>query len=263
VDFKSFSALKTDYITFTENSITAYTIKSYVHGYRLKDDLIHALRHHFSQQPFVVPAQMIRTYSFPQAIDRYNLDTQLNIPLIHATEAILLFPRNNNDVTCFLNPNYQDVQLRILDIAYPDYPLDTAKHSTLRQQLQVCNLDFGLKCKDSFESSMIMIPSGEKGERFYVSDDVTEYALTFPIEIPNTDAFNGSGVTSTNKANSLVTLTGKTKNYEKDIYYNIDGLFADEAKLPTDKIATATAAPILCLVSYSFFLFVLKNGGVP
>jgi hypothetical protein len=108
---------------------------------------------------------------------------------------------------------------------------------------------------------MIMIPSSEKGERFYVSDDVTDYALTFPIEIPNTDAFNGSGVTSTNKANSLVTLTGKTKNYEKDIYYNIDGLFTDEDT--TGKIATATAAPILCLVSYSFFLFGLKNGGVP
>jgi hypothetical protein len=114
---------------------------------------------------------------------------------------------------------------------------------------------------------MIHIPSGKKGERFYVSEDVTDYALIFPLEIPNTDAFTGNGVTSANKANSLITLTGKSKEPSYDIYYNGSGLFGDEDPGSNESIPLKKSMdgmqPIIALVSYTFFVFGLKNGGVP
>jgi hypothetical protein len=143
-------------VIFGSATISAVQIKSYVHGYKIQDKLREFLKAYFSAHPFGVAAEMIRSYSFPNQPTERGIDTQINVPLTHMVEAIVLFPRHHNDITCYLNPKYKNLQLKFLDQSWPDTAVNTTDPTFFRSQLQANQLDVLLQCTESFENSYMI-----------------------------------------------------------------------------------------------------------
>ena len=72
-------------VSFGATTITALQIKSYIYGYKIKQRLKDYLKSYFASNPFVVPAEMLRAYSFPNVPAENGIDTQVNITITHAT----------------------------------------------------------------------------------------------------------------------------------------------------------------------------------
>jgi hypothetical protein len=232
-------------VIFGSTTITALQIKSYIYGYKISQRLKDFLRVYFTQNPFVVPAEMVRAYSFPNPPNERGIDTQVNITITHATDAILLFPHHPNDSTCFMNPKYKDVSLKMLDQSIPDTPIDTTSETSFRGELQVNLLGTGLNCSESFENNFMVDYSGAPNERYFTHTDITDFALTFPLEVPSANALFANGAHSTQ--NTVISLTGNCiKQGIEEVYHNISqGNIEVINKTP----------PILCLVSNTFWTF--------
>jgi hypothetical protein len=178
------------------------------------------LRTYFTQNLFIVPAEMIRAYSFPNVPNEKGIDTQVNITITHATEANILFPHNPNDCTVFLNPKYKDVSLKMLDMSFPDTPTDTVSTQFFRSQLQANCLGVGLQCSEEFENSYCVDYSGKLGERFWMYTSLTDFVFTVSLEIPNTNALFAEGAHS--NQNTVIGLTANAlKQGEEEVYHNI------------------------------------------
>jgi hypothetical protein len=240
----SVSFIRSD-VVFGSSTISALQIKSYIYGFRISRKLIDFLKNYFTHNPFVVPAEMVRSYSFPNPPNDKGIDTQVNITITHATEADLLFFHSPNDTTVSLNPKYKDVSLKMLDQSFPDTAINTMAESFFRSQLQANYLGVGLQCIESFETSYQVDFSGKLGERFYTHTDITNFCITLPLEIPNPNALFAEGAHS--NQNTVISLTGNAiKQGEEEVYHNIS---------ETNVEVYNKTCPTLCLVSNTFWVF--------
>jgi hypothetical protein len=172
------------HVTFGSTTISAVQIKSFVYGYKIKDRLKQFLREYFSRNIFVVPGEIVRAYSFPNVPNERGIDTKINIPLNHAIEAIVLFPRFPYECTCFTNPQYKDTSLKFLDQSFPDTAVTTTTPEHFKSQLECDLLGEPLQCSESYENSYLAVASGKNGERGYTAVDITNHALSFPLVPP-------------------------------------------------------------------------------
>ncbi|GHU20178.1 hypothetical protein FACS189472_11090 [Alphaproteobacteria bacterium] len=232
-------------VVFGAQTIFAKQIKSYIHGYRINKQLKQHLREYFSVNPFAVPAEMIRSYSFPNTPSERGIDTQINIPLTHAVEVCVLFPHHHNDITCFLNPKYKDLSLKFLDQSWPDTAVNTTEPQYFKSQLEANLLGEPLQCSNQFENSYMVNYSGKKHERYYTHTDITNFAHSIPIEIPSTNAFFAGGANST--SNTVISLTGNAITQgEEEVYNDISR---------GDGILVNRTPPIFVAVSNTFIVF--------
>jgi hypothetical protein len=234
-----------EHVVFGSATIAAVQIKSYIHGFRINNRLKDYLKEYFAVNPFAAPAEMIRSYSFPNTPSERGIDTQINIPLTHAVEVIVLFPHHHNDTTCFMNPKYKNLSLKFLDMSWPDTAVNTTEPQYFRSQLEANMLDEPLQCANEFENSYMVDYSGKREERYFTHTDITSFAHSIPIEIPSTDAFFAEGANST--SNTVISLTGDAiRQGEEEVYGNIaldDGILHN--KTP----------PIFIAVSNTFWVF--------
>jgi hypothetical protein len=232
-------------VVFGAQTIFAKTIKSFVHGYKINQRLKNHLKEYFAENPFTVPAEMIRSYSFPNTPSERGIDTQINIPLTLAVKIIVLFPHNHNDITCFMNPKYKDVSLKFLDQSFPDTAITTTEPNYFKSQLEANLFCEPLQCCNDFENAYMVDYSGKKDERYYTHTDITSFAHSIPIEIPNSDALFSEGVNST--SNTVIALTGNAiVQGEEEVYGNI---------ARGDGVLVNRTPPILVAVSKTFWVF--------
>jgi hypothetical protein len=249
--------IETD-IDFICDTMTVTDCKSYVHGYRIQDQLKLHLKKCFSAQPFAVPAEMIRQYSFPNLPGPNGIDTQINVPMTHVIEAILLFPQHPWERTCFKNPRWQNVQLKFLDQDFPDMMNRTDSHNFYRSQIQANLLDVGFSCTENFENSILLKYGTGDSNKFFTYTDVTNFAFSIPISIPCTNSFFEEGANSAQ--NTVISLTGKPISESENPYYNISDTNPTTGKQANPEMKNQTA-PILVLVSNTFFAFSVNNEG--
>jgi hypothetical protein len=248
---------------FAAPTIEVVSCKSFLYGFKIKKELVEHLTSYFQSNPFCVPSQVMRSYSFPNPPSIRGLDTQINIPLIHCVEAIVVFPHFHNDVTCFLNPQYKDLCLKFLDQSFPDTGVDTTSDAFFRSQLEANQLGTLLQCTQAFENSYQIKYSGVTGERYFTPTDVTDFAFSVPVDIPNTNSLLSDGANS--RQNTVISLTGnaieqkETDKVAEGVYYNV------EEDPTTGKETTPNVtAPILILISNAFWCFsVAPNSDTP
>jgi hypothetical protein len=218
---------KVDSVTYTRSAvqfgsttISARQIKSHVHGYKISQRLKDFLKAYFAENIFTVPGEIVRHYSFPNSPNERGIDTQVNIPMTHVTETVVLFPHSPHDMTVFMNPKYKDLSLKFSDMNWPDTPINTTSESFFRSQLQANQLDVLLQCSDEFENSYMLHFSGKNGERYYTPTDITNFAFSVPVEIPSTNALFADGANSTQ--NTVISLAGNAITQgEEECYHNV------------------------------------------
>jgi hypothetical protein len=245
-------------ITIRADKIITWEANSIICGFALDAAYKEDLKRKYEQQPFIIPSEVVRIYNFSTAPNGSGLNCVMTVPMINVKEVCVLFPRYASDLTVFFNPCLSGLQINMLNRQWPDQSADTTTAEFFRLQLEVANLDSLLPCTESFESSFVSIPTYKYPIRDRSKSDNTDFVLTLPTERSNANAFFFDGVFSQNETITLrgnlltLTETDGTQNVV-DTYY----ILKRNGDRPTGQADTIfnRTAPILCLVSDSFFMF--------
>jgi hypothetical protein len=190
----------------------------------------------------------------------------MTVPMINVKEVCVLFPRYASDLTTFFNPCLNNLQINMLNRQFPDQPADTTSAEFFRLQLENMNLDSVLACTESLENSFITIPTFEFPVRDRSKSDNSDFVLTVPTERSNANAFFFDGVFSRNETITLRASPLSIPNAAGDMtvvdtYYVLNRNNDVPGVNGVQEINNKTA-PILCLVSDSFFIFTSNRKAV-
>ena len=215
-----------------------------VKGYRASDAALSELQRHFSSEPFVVCAQKMESYSFPQGPDYSGLRCAMNVRFNRATDAVVLFPKDSRHRTIFTNIAYDKLQLQIGNQRYPEQLLSTDSPQFFEQQIQASDFDSMFSASEEFEHSMTDIMTD--GERYLKpTTDNTSFIVLYEFERSGGSAANSTwfdGISGVEK----VEISGSPIYPNFDCYFN----------------GINTPAPILCTCCESWWLFRIVGGKV-
>jgi hypothetical protein len=243
-------------------------VHSHIHGYNVKDKSKFDLLKTFETPGnwWCIPAEVVRVHTFSSPpTENGDLETQLNIPLQHVVEVVVLFPTDPYARTVFLNPQLELKPLKILDQSFPDSSFDSTSNAFFRTQLQCNQLDTLLQCSESYEDSYCLTYSTLDGERFKCSRDITNFAWSQRIEILSSNSFNSNGANTDGNRNTIIGISAskrKPRKNEKveDVYYSCGTTSVEDmdgSEIFGKKLAhrTNTCPPVLCFVSNTYFMF--------
>jgi hypothetical protein len=240
-------------ITVRADNIIAWEANSVICGFALESGYKDVLARRYSEQPFIIPSEIVRIFNFSTGPSANGLNCVLTVPMLNVKEICTLFPRRATDTTVFFNPCLSGLQINMLNRQWPDQATDTTSPSFFRLQLEVTNLDSILSCTESFENSHVNIPTYKAPIRDRSAGDNTDFVWVLPTERSNANAFFFDGVASRNetislRANLLQLTESDGSTSIVDTYYRLNR---------NDSVANEvnTTAPIIALVSDSFFVF--------
>jgi hypothetical protein len=218
-------------------------------GFKLKEEEVANLKLHYAKVPMVVPAEIVRSYSFTTAPSNNGLNCVLNLAMNNVKEINVLFPRLASDLTCFLNPMLTHLQLRFNNRVYPERGIQTNTHQFLRYQTENANLDSILPATESFENSIISPVQSKKPFRDRSKCDNTSFSFIIPVERQSANAFFFDGV---NSDHETIHLTGTpVENRDGKNTY----LYHNRHNNEQTETYRNTTPPVICLCSDTFWLF--------
>ncbi|KAA6359546.1 MAG: hypothetical protein EZS28_044927, partial [Streblomastix strix] len=146
-------------------------------GYKATDACLNRVRQFYSQRPFVVPAQRVEVCPFPTSATLTGIRTSQNIPLSHASNFCLLFPKDARATTCFENPCFQNMEVTTCGRNFPDMPMNTLDQQFFQLQLNASNLDLLFEATDEFEDALTT-PRNTATRRLNPHTDLTSFLIT-------------------------------------------------------------------------------------
>ena len=206
----------------TLSNATIQLARSNLAGFGLKPEVLQGLRS-LLQTPLLVPAQELTREIFEGTAKPQGLEISKSIPLRNATNITMMFPRTPEDITCFENIMYQNVQLVVNKKIYPDTEFATTCDARFYQHQLVANeLDGGLECTKEFERSFTQPLNAANGTRLANRiGDGTSFCINFQLERSNAGyVFDGVSYDTP----VTVTFRGQPMFRDtNDTYYNLDG----------------------------------------
>ena len=135
-----------------------------------------------------------------------------------------MFPRRSNEITCFENIMYQNVQLTINNIKYPDTEFDSTVGARFYQYQLIANeLDGALRPTHELEDSWTQsLNDPVSGDRYKgcVSDG-TSFCINFQLERTNA-GYVFDGVDTGNNTVAVKFKGQPMYRGKNDTYYNFD-----------------------------------------
>jgi hypothetical protein len=176
----------------------------------------------------------------------------MNIPLSNAKEIISVFPRNANETTVFMNPEYNHLMLTLLNRNFPQKGANSTSGDLYRFELESCNRDTILRSTQSFEASYVkkVCPTVPFRQRS-TSDDI-DFALVFNLERQSSNAFFADPVNSANET-KMLTGSPQVQGLVGDVYYWLNAENDQSVDFKNK------ASPILVVVSDTFWMFSTKE----
>ena len=213
-------------------------------GYRIQDSAIKALNAHFRSNPFVVPAQRVETYTFPNGPEANGLRSSMSVNFNHTTDVEVLMPTDSRQRTVFRNPCLDNFQLQIGQQRYPDQLTSTLSPQFHEMVIQSSDFDSIFEASDEFEHSL--------------TDPLTDGTITFK---PTTDNTCFTPIFQTERTGS----SGNSLWFDGiDGYHKVE--ISGKALFPTNDVyykGNNTPSPIICLCSDTFWLFRIRENGMP
>ena len=198
-------------------------MKSDLAGFGLKPHVLDGLYREL-QTPLFIPSQQLVREPFQGAASESGLEVSKSIALNNATNITVMFPKRSNEITCFDNIMYQNVQLTINNVKYPDTEFDSTVGARFYQYQLIANeLDGALRPTQELEDSWTMpLNDPETGERYKgCLRDATSFCINFQLERTNAGyVFDG-----VNTGNNTVAVKFKGQPMyrgKNDTYYNFD-----------------------------------------
>ena len=247
-------------ILLKPRTITTYLAQTILSGYKLSSAYMDYIDTLYKNEPFVVPAEQIYSDTMGQAPTTTGLDATKQFKFNHVKELCVLFPRHVSDYTVQFNPCLDKLTITMFNHDYPDKETDTTSARFLRSQLEAMGLDTILQCTESLEQSYTSPPSYLYPTRDRSIRDNTDFVFVLPVERQSANAFFFDGLDSGADTEN-VTISGK---FIVDKDNNRIDTYAILNRNNTQAITNDSynrAAPVLCLVSDTFWLFTSRNGG--
>ena len=166
--------------------------RSNLAGFGLKSGVLNGLARELST-PLLVPAQELTREIFEGTAKEGGLEISKSIPLRNATNITMMFPRTPDDITCFENIMYQNVQLVVNKRTYPDTEFASTCDARFYQHQLVANeLDGCLECTKEFERSFTQPLNDAKTQARYANclADATSFGINFQLERSNAGYVN-------------------------------------------------------------------------
>ncbi len=206
--------------TLVCDSITITSFKANIRGYNIKDKSKQLIAQDLSQNPKIVPCQFLEYNSWNAAATGGGINTNIKTALNSVSSILVAFPHKDANLTCFENPMYANLQLRIDGTNYPEEVFNTNDARFYQNQLIASDLDGAAECTQEFEESITM-PRNAKDGSVYANTlrDNTAFLWEVPLER------KGAGVCfdgySSNDINVSVQITGQPiYTGSNDSYYN-------------------------------------------
>jgi hypothetical protein len=230
--------------------------RSTISGFKIKQAVVQALLQHYSETPMVIPTEIVRGYSFTTPPADGGLNCVINLTMPHVKEVVVLFPRLASDLTCFLNPMLENLQIRFANKVFPERGIQTNTHEFLRWTTENCDLDSILAAAESFENSIIVPVQTKEPFRDRSLSDNTCFSFFVPCERRSCNAFFFNGVDSPHET---ITLTGTPicKEGRQDTY-----LYNHRHNNKYNVGNKNGTPPLLCLITDTFWLFSSNRAAV-
>ena len=215
-------AYKTEEVILNCRGGTIVTMKSDLAGFGVKPDCLNGLIRELNT-PLLIPSQQLVREGFQGLATDAGLDVSKSIALSNATNITVMFPKRTNEITCFDNIMYQNVQLTINNVKYPDTEFDSTIGPRFYQYQLISNeLDGSLRPSHELEDSWTMSLNAPDGTRYKNTiSDATSFCINFQLERTNSgyvfDGVDTGGNTVTIKFKGQPLYRGAN-----DTYYNYD-----------------------------------------
>ena len=109
----------------------------------------------------IIPTQKLH-YNAWNISSTPNMQLTLNQPLNNVTMISVMFPRNGNDYTCFINPFLQNLQLSINGENYPDDVYSTTSARFFESQMAAADLDGNSQPTKEYINSLTALMNNEE-----------------------------------------------------------------------------------------------------
>ena len=157
-------------------------------GFGVKPEVVDELMTTFNQEMYI-PAQELTRHIFEQKHTEKGIVCSKIVPLRNATNITMMFPRHYNDITCYQNPMYKNVQLQIDKKVYPQQEFENTWDGRFVQyQLYANELD-GIEATNELMESISRPLNNvydHSLKRFYSGTfDNTSFGLNFQLERSN------------------------------------------------------------------------------
>ncbi len=172
-------------ITVSITSATIQQMRTNIAGFNVKPEVLESIRS-LLQTPMIIPSQTLDRRHFAQTPRSTGIDTTTDIALNNATNITVMFPRRTNDVTCFENIMYQNVQLSVNKHQYPDTEISTVGARFYQMQCVANELDGTLEPTQDFEESFTTSLNADNGTLYpHTRKDATNFGINFQLERSN------------------------------------------------------------------------------
>ena len=204
----AFNHLSTSDVTVSLVNLRCTDCKCDCYGFNVTDTVREQLHNMFTKQnPLIIPAQQmdVRTFPYPveQAATHYFSD--ISYTLSNATDFILVFPQNPNDISCFQNPMIQNIQLLVNGVMYPNLPFENSwGHRFTTSMIKAADFqDFYNINKEYYTSLMSKRRYDTANNRIVRSlEENTSFFITMQAE-RNSSGYYFDGLTSNNLATNI------------------------------------------------------------
>ncbi len=216
------TAVTQDYtnITVSIHSATIQTLRTNIAGFNVKPDVLEHIRD-LLRTPILIPSQTLDRRHFAQAAKPNGIDATTDIALNNVTNITVMFPRSTSDTTCFENIMYQNVQLSINKLQYPDTEVTTLGSRFYQMQLVANELDGSLEASPEFEDSFTRSLNAEDGTRYALSTtDATSFGINFQLERSNA-GYVFDGIDTGSKTVPIGFRGQPLYSGSNDTYYNV------------------------------------------
>ena len=214
---------KTEDVILNVRGGTIQMMRSDLAGFGLKPSCLEGLYREL-QTPLYIPSQQLVREPFQGAAGDSGLEISKSIALTNATNITVMFPRRSNEITCFENIMYQNVQLTINNIKYPDTEFDSTVGARFYQYQLIANeLDGALRPTHELEDSWTQsLNDPVSGDRYKgcVSDG-TSFCINFQLERTNA-GYVFDGVDTGNNTVAVKFKGQPMYRGKNDTYYNFD-----------------------------------------
>ena len=216
-----------------------------VRGYRVQETALRTLMAYWQNEPFVVPAQRLDTFTFPANATPSGIHSSMNVRFNKCTDAVVLFPRDSRHRTIFTNICYDKLVLQIGTRRFPDTLIATNSPQWFAMQLQSTDFDSIFAANEEWEHSLTDCNTDGEYDLNPVTDN-TSFVPIFSFERSNGHTHASTwcdGIDGQVK----VEISGNPKYPAHDVYYN----------------GTSMPSPILCCDQESWWIFRLRPDGLP
>lgn len=192
-------------------------------GFGVSEQSLNEIRNSISQSPLIIPSQQIIYSPFNASPSEAGITATTNIPFSNTTCVSMMFPKSPNDITVFNNPMYQNVQLRINNVMYPDTAFSTMDSRFLQYQMNAAELDGNIECTKEFLDSIIQTRNDPTTGKRYSNtlSDTTSFMCNFQMERSGA-GICFDGIDSNGKNIGVEFDAQPIYRGANDTYYNVD-----------------------------------------